>query len=412
MKMTLASRLPGKFANGWRTVRSPASGWWRQALVVFILSRLLIFVMVGIGGASLPPGYNHNFYDADWKSEGYFSFWYRYDAWWYVEIAETGYQFEPGSLTSVSWFPAYPLLMRALAPIFGNPLLAGLAISNICFLFVLLLLYRLTISETGDHKAAERVLVYVAIHPSTMFFSAVYTESFFLLLALIVTRAARNRQWWLAAIAGAIASATRIPGIALMALVGMEWLAAHGWTLRSMFTAPAWRGLWAGVRTDTHNLLKILLIMPLGLLAYMAYLQYTFGNALAFIVSTRADGRRMDGPLDAIVRNLQGAFDGSFHYPYNLPVDLGLLLLALALLVPIALRLRESYAVFVLLSLAPALISGSTRSLGRYTMVLFPILIMLALYGRDRRIDLFMKILWLPTACIFAMLYGKWYFVG
>ena len=82
--------------------------------------------------------------------------WARWDAAWYLLIAEEGYQaseafahlprYEPEA--TAGFFPLYPLLIRATAPIVGG-IGAGVLISNVCLAGSLLLLFRLTRDETG-----------------------------------------------------------------------------------------------------------------------------------------------------------------------------------------------------------------------------------------------------------------------
>ncbi len=82
------------------------------------------------------------------------------------------------------FFPLYPLLMRwGGAALGGHPLLAGLIVSLAAFAGALVLLYRLARLELGEDYA-WRVVLLISTFPYALYFSAVYTESLFLLLSV------------------------------------------------------------------------------------------------------------------------------------------------------------------------------------------------------------------------------------
>ncbi|MBV8951985.1 MAG: hypothetical protein JOZ99_13995, partial [Actinobacteria bacterium] len=48
---------------------------------------------------------------------GFVDAWNRWDASWYRRIATSGYSYLPGHQSTVAFFPAYPLVMRALGAV-------------------------------------------------------------------------------------------------------------------------------------------------------------------------------------------------------------------------------------------------------------------------------------------------------
>jgi len=170
--------------NTWlHWLRQPAQRWLVTPVAVFLFTRLFIVCIALLTTTNLPDNLGEDVYQDDpWMYEGFPGLWMRWDTQWYVEIAQDGYWYNPGSLSPVSWFPVYPILMRTFSPVFGNPLVAGLVISNLAFLLALIFLYRLVVEDTHNHKLAARTLFYIAAFPTALFFSAVYTESIFLLL--------------------------------------------------------------------------------------------------------------------------------------------------------------------------------------------------------------------------------------
>jgi hypothetical protein len=150
-----------------------------------------------------------------------------WDGSWYRLVAKLGY--EPGLSALAAYFPAYPWMMKWGHQFTGwSPETIGYLISNIAFLGALVIVYRLV---TMDFSAAvaRRTLWALALFPTAFFFSAVYTESLFLLLAVATLYAARRGEWWLAGVIGIAAAMTRNSGVMLLAPMGVLFLQQFGW---------------------------------------------------------------------------------------------------------------------------------------------------------------------------------------
>ena len=126
----------------------------------------------------------------------------RWDAVWYLRIADSGYT---GSEPRAAFFPLYPLLIRALAaPAGGSPaalLAAAYLIALGAFVAALALLYRLVELELG-RRLARPTLLLLALFPAAVFFGAPYSESVFLLCAVGAFYAARTGRFAWAASGG------------------------------------------------------------------------------------------------------------------------------------------------------------------------------------------------------------------
>jgi hypothetical protein len=146
--------------------------------------------------------------------------WQRFDANWYVSIAEHGYGTIPGD---DHFPPLFPLLIRLLQPLFGNAYLAGLFLSHAATIVMLKLLYDIFI-QWDNRSATRRALLLFAIYPTFFFFFSAYSESLFLVVALLSFRAMqhRNRAW--AGFWTFCAILTRLQGAALLApMLYMMW---------------------------------------------------------------------------------------------------------------------------------------------------------------------------------------------
>ena len=146
----------------------------------------------------------------------------RWDALWFLRIAEDGYAEDDGS---AAFFPLYPMAVRAVSTVIGgHPLPAALLVSNVAFLLALTVVYLLTRVEFDD-ETARRSTLYMSVWPTAFFFIAPYSESLFLVLAAGSVLCARLGKWPLAGILGALAGATRSIGIVLVGVLAVEaWL--------------------------------------------------------------------------------------------------------------------------------------------------------------------------------------------
>jgi hypothetical protein len=152
-----------------------------------------------------------------------------WDGGWYAEIARNGYGERQ---MSTAFWPLYPFLTGIVSWTTGwSVAVTGVLLSNLAFVVALIVLYRL-VSQSYGSPIATRTVWLVALCPVAFFFSALYSESMFLLLTLSAIYLARNNRWTLAALALFLATLTRSTG----ALVIVPMLAAlvgqMGWSLR------------------------------------------------------------------------------------------------------------------------------------------------------------------------------------
>lgn len=328
----------------------------------------------------------------------------RYDAIFYVNIARDGHQHTGESTIpdSLAFFPLLPLLMRALASLTGDVATAGLIITNSALLLASIVLYRLVAAEWSN-AVAERTVWYLLIFPTSFYGSVVYSESLFLLCAVTSLLCAR-RGWWVgAAIAGALTGSTRLVGVVVAPMLLIEW-----WVQRR--------------RKDSNRpplaALLAACAVPLGIAAYMFYLDRAFGDPLAFARASAAWGRTpkspveflqliaITAPLDWWTAVLYGAV------PLHNWID-ALCIIGFIMLGCVLLRWRRwSEATFVLLGALIPLNSGMLASQRRYVWVLFPAFIVLACWGEHPWIDRLITILFLLGLGLFTAMFANWYWVA
>ena len=155
-----------------------------------------------------------------------------WDGLWYRLVADRGYGFHEAN---AAFWPAFPLSMRGLSRITGLGFdLSGFLIANASFALALILLYRL-IGLDFSEKISRKSLWALALFPTSLFFTAVYTESLFLLLSVACLLSARKGKWWLAGILGALAALTRSYGVFLFLPMLVLLIQQYGFYLRELF---------------------------------------------------------------------------------------------------------------------------------------------------------------------------------
>jgi hypothetical protein len=241
-------------------------------------------------------------------------------------------------------------------------------------------------------------VVLLAFFPTALFFSAVYTEALFLALELGAFYAARRGHWAWAGALGALGSATRNTGWLLAPVL----LALYLYGPRSDAEPPPAPGRsWAARIRPRHPLRPDVLwiaLVPLGLVAYLAYMQVHFGDWLAPYHAQEYFQRTFDGPFSALWQGgerawegLRGILDGSGAFGAAVR-KIGQFLVvcaALAASVGVLRRLPATYGLYTVLAIVPVLSfpypPGPLASSLRYLVVIFPLFMWLGLVLRDRR---------------------------
>jgi hypothetical protein len=155
-----------------------------------------------------------------------------WDGLWYRLVAIEGYT--PIHKANAAFWPLFPWSMRVLADATGMTAdVAGYLIANLCFLVALVLLYRL-VAMDFEIKVARATLWAIALFPTSLFFSAVYTESPFLMFSVGSLYAAKRGNWWLAGLAGAAAALTRSYGVFLVFPLAILFIQERGFYVRRL----------------------------------------------------------------------------------------------------------------------------------------------------------------------------------
>ena len=147
-----------------------------------------------------------------------------WDSGFFVDIAEHGYNSAGDACCDQVFFPGYPLSIRVLTPVFGDPRIAALAVAVVAGAVAAMLLWRITSEEFGE-AAGRHAVALLALTPYGVFLSLAYSESLFLALTLAAWYLARHQRWWWAGFAASCAAIVRVNGaFVTVALVVMWWV--------------------------------------------------------------------------------------------------------------------------------------------------------------------------------------------
>lgn len=312
----------------------------------------------------------------------------RWDSVWFLSIADGGYAADPNR---AAFFPLYPALVALLAPLTGA-LVAGIVVSLAAFFGALVAIYRLTELELGERPAQFTVLA-LALFPGALWFSAVYSESLFLLVSAGAVLFARERRWWVAGICAALAAATRSAGVLLAIPIALLWWDAH----RDPERPAPWPALLAAPAA------------LLGLLAVsVSFERLGLGFGAPFDAQ-QTWHRTLRGPWAGIVDGTTAAWDGIRQLLHGPPPPLYFtraggdplaiarhnvllwltLVVALVMLAGTWRRLRPAHAAYataaLMLPLSYPVPPQPLMSLPRFVAVLFPLFMWLGWWLSRRR---------------------------
>jgi hypothetical protein len=327
--------------------------------------------------------------------------WYRWDSGHFTAIASNGYD----AAWRTAFFPLFPLLERAGAFLTHDPFIAGLIISNLAGLGMLVVLYRL-VQEDFDAERAFRTVLYLSVFPTAFFFAAAYNESLFLLLTLLSFYHMRRGNWWLAGLFGLLASLTRSAGLVLFLPCCYEYLRQHQFSIKH-------------IRFDSMSSLGILA----GLGIFALYCYYKFHDPLSFSHAQVAWNRHLHAPWRGLINSFMVILNRhvlSFDSIHNV-IDLSACLIILALVVlcfvgpwkfPRAYWVYGLYAVLISIYSLIFPTDGGVplAAFSRYMLEVFPAFIVLAALGKKQWFNLYYLVLSvsLLSFLLLQFLTGRW----
>lgn len=326
----------------------------------------------------------------------------RYDSGWYNTIIERGYQAPPppGQQSEHAFFPLYPMAARLLHVATGiDSFRAGLLVSYAALLLAVPLFVEEARERFGEKKARD-ALPFLFLYPVGFFLAAVYTESVFLLLALLAFRSVRRGNLPLAVALGLLLGLTRAPAAAVGPALALSW--------------------WLGRREDGRRLAgaALLFFAPLaGVLGWIWGLGLAKGEPGLFFRSMGAWRHAAGDPVAGAVsfyREFAGMLTSGWFVenPGAIAPFFHFCLFALLGTVQLALR-RWSDAAWTACALAMPVLTGTATGTPRYTLTIYPGHFAATAFCEGRP---WLKRLWLG-ASLFGLLlesalFVNWHFIS
>lgn len=371
----------------------------REVLIDFLATRVAIIVIAELAAVIIGQRAGTHVQES---THLMLAVWGRWDAVHYLDIATQGYQG-----TDMAFFPLYPFLIRIVGTLAGSHLIAGLLISNACFFFGLLYLYKL-LEHEFDRPVARRAIFYISIFPSAVFFSAVYTESLFFMLTVASFYYLRGHRWWIAGAFGFFAALTRVEGVLLAVPFAIEWLTVYWSTIKRYATVK---------RTDRVRAFTSLAagaLIPLGLGIYMAYLWILRADPLYFSHVQIHWNRHLAAPWVSVINSFHKmlAHGAGGDAIANQSLELAFTFLMIAVLIGGWHRLRPPYIAYMALSILVPMSTSNLMSMPRFALVLFPMFAILARWGERTWVNNVILAFSLPLLGLFTVLFTNWYWVA
>ena len=334
---------------------------WGTALAAVVVSRLLwlgVFIAVlTIDFPSVP------------LLTGLHSHLEAWDAVSYLSIAANGY---PAHLSYIDAFlPGFPMLVHGLAWITRDDVTAAWLVNAVAETVGLWYVFRLVRAER-DHASATFSMWLLALAPTALFLIAPFSESTFIAAAAASLYYARAGQTRKAIVAGALACAFRLTGLALIPALALEQLRRSGW------------------RPRPDLLLVLVLVLPLAL--YSVYMQIHIGDGRALLDADHSPsfGLQPTPPwtgFAATWHTLVSATDGETRSIFAREVAFGLLGLVLCFGMWASSRIPRSFALYCTIAWLMTASLPFWRSQPRYVLALFPAVMLVAdLTARFRRV--------------------------
>lgn len=292
-----------------------------------------------------------------------------WDGGWYIAAAQHGWPHSVPtsggfpSFSTLAFFPAFPLAIRAVAALGVGWILAGVIASLIFQVAMSILLWQL-VKEVWGEPVADRGLLLFLFCPGAVTFSLIYSEPM-LFAAAAACLLALRRHWWITAgLAAAVGTAVRPVGVALVACCAWE-------TFRAVRNDRQWKALSAAA------------LSPAGIIAWAGYLWAHTGDPFIWSKAEKAWDDSFD-PLSLITRYFHKEVNHlGNQLPHYMPMAGALFCLgALVLLFK-----ARPPAMFIIYSLVVVFIALSSRIVGlrpRLIETAFPLVLVFGYWLKDQ----------------------------
>ncbi len=327
----------------------------KKIIFIFLVWRSIIFLVAALAPLVISV-FGNKFPYVETLMQSKLPYWIwsfgNFDGVHYLRIAQDGYAYQ----YTQAFFPLYPILIKLVSFLtLGNYLLAGLLISNISFLASLIVFHKL-IAKMYNPKIALWSIIFLVTFPTSFYFGAVYTEGLFFLMIILSFYLLEQNKNWQAAVIGLFTSGTRLVGIFLSL---------------SVFSKK------------NHKFRLPLLLVPMGLIFYMIYLQLKFNNAFYFLTAQTAFGQNREAAKIILLPQVIYRWVNQLLTTHGLvfansAFEISTTIFAIVLLLIGFKTIKKEWIIFSIFAIVTPTLTGSLASMPRYILVAFPAFVVLA----------------------------------
>lgn len=327
---------------------------WGRALLILIVWNIAIRFLAVLGYFILPERFAPLDFIANfWKTNFIFWSFANFDGEHYLSIAKYGYQIRSG-FPQYAFFPLLPSLIHIVAIFSGDYYASGMLVAQLSLYLALVYIHK----WVSELKLPDISLLFL-ISTGAIFLASIYTEPLFIALAAMTMYFSEKKWWGSAALATALATATRVNGIFLVIFLFVKLLKSSKSLLISGF----------------YSLASIS-----GLLVYMIYLQIKTGDFLVWLHAQGSWGKgTATSPLTTFISYLKSVTTQYQPDLVHLVVIFEVLVTIVAIILFIRLLSRRyldlAYWLYLAGNLVMPIMTGSLGSMPRFTLILFPLLI-------------------------------------
>lgn len=309
--------------------------WVTYCLVIFLISRGLMFYQYNLASELLLN--NHQTFT------GVMCKW---DCKWYLTIINNGYDLHRRTnphiwrgLANWAFFPLYPYTVKFISYLFKTPIIATGITLNQFFILIASLYFYKYLKLFFNEKISRFGVFLLVFSPFSVYFSSLYTEALFITLSIISFYYLRTNNYLIAAITGALLSATRPVGVMFASILMITY-----------------------IRQRKIFLLILVFVSLTGIVAYMSYLYNLTGDPFAFKHIQTGWGRN-GWQLNHLDKQINTMIKDSHNF----------ILFIMALCISLILMFNKFYeeSLFNLLCVLPGISTGSIMSEGRFSGTVF-----------------------------------------
>lgn len=302
----------------------------------------------------------------------------------YLSIAQFGYQ----ENYKYAFFPLYPLAIRLVNNITSSYFYAAILISFFASLSGVYLFYKLITKELNKKIALDAVFFLLSF-PTAFYFLAAYSEGLFFFLTIATFYFSKKNKLALATLTAALASATRIVGIAVALAFILEVVLTRGFNKKNWFIILSFTGFFL----------------------YCFHLYQQTADPFYFLTAQLHWQREFSIPGQGFWESVKTLSEGLPPKNFFVLQNLIFAVFGLGLTIRTFRFLPPWYSIYAFLAIILPLLTPTLSSIPRFILPIFPIFILLG-FVKNKYLLLFYQIISPFLLAAFAILYINGFFVS